>query len=278
MRESFPQLNSKMAEIRTDIAQGKPYKPTARNIFGDLPVLTGGTRTFEVAQLSALELARLVEFLDYYAATLEKSAPAVAEDFRAQQGFFIDCAAYAKARFENKPYNEDEVAELPRAGQLGAQVLISRDLRAIGDAVNLKNNWDIAAVVNVPGYIFGTAAIWYTTNWVTTGVAATIDQRSVVAIMKNGVVESGTTPTISQFQYTTQGQTYLPWRSSILRDVQVECDKPVYQYHTPGALLLTPDLGARLQFYPTRTETISPRLLGLVFGEWTYLNVFAPNV
>ena len=273
-----------MAQIRQDIAQGQAYRPTAKNIFGDLPVLTGGTRTFEVASLSPLELARLVEFFDYIGAQMEKQAPAIAADFRAQQGFFIDVAAYAKARFDNKPYNEDEVAELPRAGQLGVQLLISRDLRAVNETAAMRatfhNTWDIPAVACTQNYIFGTTpglGLWFNTNWWGQQVAVT-EQRSIVAIMKNGIVESGTTPTINQFQYNTQGQTYPPWRPDILRDVQVQCDKPVYQYHTPGAFILTPDLGTRLTFMPTRTGNVAPRLVGVVFAEYNYLNVMACNV
>lgn len=281
MSVKWPALQNKMAEVRSKIAAGLPYKPTAKDIFGDLPVLTGGTRTFEVAQLSPLELARLTEFLDYYGRKLQKVSPVLAEDFIAQQGFFLDVAAYAKARFENKPYNEDEVAELPRAGQLGAQALHCQDLRSIGEVagnISLHNTWDLPVVAGTVQFIFGgcvaPANLWFTTNWnqIALPTAATIDERCIIAIMKNGIIESGTTPTIGQIRYNTQGQAYPPWRPDILRDAQVECDKPVYQYHTPGAMILTPDLGTSLGVMPTRDGTISPRVVGLVFGEFTYLN------
>lgn len=269
----WPMLQEKMTKIRTLINTERPYRPTAKDIFGDLPVLTGGTRTLEVAELSPTELSRIVEFLDYYARKLEKVSPVVAEDFRAQQGFFVDVAAYAKARFDNKPYNEDEVVELPRAGQLGIQALICKDLIYPGEGAATHRTWDLAAVAGVRVYMFGAAApLWFTTSFY--NAVPVVGQRSMIAIMKNGIIECGSTPSVNWIWYTTQGQAYPPFRPDILRDGQVECDKPVYQYHTPGAMVLTPDLGTSLSLQPTRTETISPRLVGLVFAEYTYLAAF----
>jgi len=272
MSESIPKwtkdsiqsyLANPLGYLRGLVQAEQGFKPSPNTLFGSLPVLTGGTKTYEVATLSQLELARLLEFLDYLGRKLEKSSVLVAEDFKKQIPFFVDVASYAKARFDNKPFNEDEVAELPGAGQIGAQALISQDMRATGEAA-LHNNWDVAVVAGTENYIFGTAALWYLTS-------ATVEQRAVIAIMKNGVIESGTTPSINQLHFRTQTRGYPPWRADILVDAQVETDKPVYQYHTPGAIILTPDLGARLSFMPTRTETISPRLVGVVFAEYTYL-------
>lgn len=242
------------------------YRPSLDALFGKLPVITGGTRTFEVAELSDTELARLNEFLEYYARQLSRSSPEIGEDFRRQADFFRDLACVAKARFDNKPFNEDEVAELPRAGQMGVAALISQDRWDVNwSAVGTFNNWDIAAVAGTPVHILGSPANWYTTRSV-------VEERCMIGVMKNGIVESGTTPTLNQLRFFTQAAAYPPWRASILRDIQLECDKPAYQYHTPAAMIFTPDMGVRITAVPTRTGTISPRLVGLVFGEYGYLN------
>lgn len=244
------------------------YRPSLDALFGKLPVITGGTRTFEVAELSDTEMARLNEFLTHYARILSRASPQIAEDFKRQAPFFKDLACVAKARFDNKPFNEDEVAELPRAGQMGVAPLISQDRWDLNwSAAGTYNNWDITATAGTIVNIVGGPAIgdWYTTR-------STPEERCMIGVMQNGIVECGTTPTLNQLRFWTQAASYPPWRASILRDIQAECDKPVYQYHTPAAMIFTPDMGARIDAMPTRTGTISPRLVGLVFGEYGYLS------
>lgn len=244
-----------------------PYKPVLKDIFGKQPVITGGTRTFEVGTLSDIEVRKLDEFLDKYALQLHRASPAIAEDFIRQKSFFKDVCCIAKARFDNKPLNEDEVAELPRAGQLGVSPLIAQDLSIIGEVAPLQHNtWDIAAVAGTPVYIFGSAGNWFVTR------GAVMEQRSMIAIMKNGLIEVGATPSINQIRFWTAAAAYPPWRTSILKDVCLESDKPIYQYHSPAAFILTPDLGTRMQVMPVRTGNISARLVGLVFGEYNYFN------
>lgn len=267
-------LSNPTGYLRGLIKDEEGFRPHPRTLFGNLPVLTGGTKTYETARLSPLELARIMEFLDYYADKLQCKSICIAREFRSQIPFFIDVAAYAKARFDNKPYNEDEVAELPTAGQIGVQALISQDLRYTYTPVpevRLHNNWDNAVVAGTMAYFFGDGVNWYRTSSV-------LENRAIIALMKNCVVESGSTPSINQLQFWTAQRAYPPWRADILRDVQVECDKPVYEYHTPGAMILTPDLGTRMAYMPTRTETISPRLVGLVYAEFNYLSAMRWNV
>lgn len=263
----MPRKVMTLADLKSLVANEQGFKPTPMTLFGNLPVLTGGTRTYEVAALSPLELARILEFLEGYRDKLRCQARCLAAEFEKQIPFFVDVASYAKARFDNKPYNEDEVAELPTAGQIGVQALIVNDLY---DATNaplvLKNTWDLNVVAGTPAYLFGGAAFWFFA-----GVPVVVERRCIIAIMKNGIIDAGTVPTLNQFQFVTAQRTYVPWRAFITRDVQIECDKPIYQYHTPGAMILTPDLGTRLVIQPTRTGQISPRLLGIVYGEYGYL-------
>lgn len=243
------------------------YKPSLENIFNKQPVITGGTRTFEVGQLSDIEVKKLDEFLDNYARQLHRASPAIAEDFIRQKPFFKDVCCIAKARFDNKPLNEDEVAELPRAGQLGVSPLIAQDLSIIAEAAPLLHNtWDHAAVAGTPVYIFGSADDWYVTR------GAVMEQRSMIAIMQNGLIEVGATPSINQIRFWTAAASYPPWRAGILRDISLESDKPIYQYRSPAAFILTPDLGTRMQVMPVRTGNISARLIGLVFAEYNYFN------
>ncbi len=247
------------------------YKPKIESLFGKEPVLTGGTRTFEVAALSGGEQRAFKRFFDKIAKQMERVSPIVASDFKRQYAFFLDTLCIAKARFDNKPLNVAEVAELPRAGQIGVGPILPLDLDGIvsGLVTDNRNLWDLVAVAGTIEDIIPTAAIAVPAGWHTSAV---LESRSLIAIMQNGIIEVDSEPAISQFQWTTQAGQYVPWRADVIIDQSVETEKAVYQYHTPTAFIITPDLGVRLRCMPWLTKTIAPRLVGLVYFEYGYYN------
>ena len=60
------------------------YRPNIESLFGNLPVLTGGTRTFEVATITADEKQSFDEFFDGQLKQIRRLSPFVAEDFKSQ--------------------------------------------------------------------------------------------------------------------------------------------------------------------------------------------------
>lgn len=248
------------------------YRPNIESLFGNLPVLTGGTRTFEVATITPDEKAAFDEFFNNQLIAMRRVTPAVAEDYKSQYAFFLDVLCIAKARFDNKPLNVAEVAELPRAGQMGVGPILPLDLDGAvsGLAATARNTWDLPAVAGTIEDIIPTAAVAVAAGWHTSAV---VESRSMIAIMKNGIIEIDDTPALNQFQWTTLQTSYNPWRATVTVEQTVEKDKSVYQYHTPTAFIITPDLGVRLRAMPFLTKDISPRLVGIVYFEYGYYNV-----
>ena len=255
------------------------YKPNIESLFGNLPVLTGGTRTFEVATITADEKAAFDEFFNNQVIAMRKVTPVVAEDYKNQYAFFLDVLCIAKARFDNKPLNVAEVAELPRSGQMGVSPITPMDLDLIvSDPItpttDNRNMWDLVAVAGpagvgtiryiIPSAIAAPVAWWHTCQ--------TVEGRSMIAIMKNGIMEIDAVPALNQFQWTTAQGLYVPWKSVPTVEQSVEKDKAVYQYHTPTAFIITPDLGIRLAAMPYLTKTISPKIIGMVYYEYNYYN------
>lgn len=253
-----------------------PYKPRIENLFGLEPVLTGGTRTFEVASITGGEQAAFRHYFEKIVKQMRRVSIPVAEDFERQYPFFRDSLCIAKARFDNKPLNVAEVAELPRAGQIGVGAIFPMDLDLIVTTPAISENrnlWDLAAIAGTIRYIIptviapppaGAPAWWHT--------ASVVEARSMIAIMQNGIVEIDSEPCFNQFRWETQAGTYVPWRADILVSQSITENKAVYQYHTPTGFIITPDLGVRLSAMPVLTKTVSPMIIGLIFFEYGYYN------
>jgi len=242
------------------------YKPEPKKLFGGLLTIVGGIKEFAFTELSDTEVAAFdVTFnncVDFY----NKISPVIGETFKKARPFLLDLACIAKARFDNKPINE-QALELPASGQMGGGPIIPYDLSKAwvtgtwpGDA---KTVWDISLTAGTIAYLIGGSDWWFKTS-------STTEKRSMIGIVKDGIFEIDATPALNQLRFETERVSYAPWRCPYTIIQTIEKEKTVYQYNVSGNLILNPDLGVKLSAMPFKSKTAYPFPVGMTFYEYAY--------
>jgi len=197
---------------------------------------------------------------------LKTVAPSIAANIERQRQLAINMAGVAKATFPvRKNYAFPSVP-----GSLGVAWLFPQALKWVATpsaddpcyTSYITNSWDISLTAGTNAYLLGDGTNFYRT-------CGRTNQHTFILIFDGGVVEVGSTPSIEQFHFYTEGKRdYGIYSVEPLVDIPVEKNVAIYQYPTPlGAVFVSHDRGVMWGFKPRVSGTKTIKLLGLVFYE-----------
>jgi len=242
--------------------------PTARpdELFKEYDVLVGGLGELEYEDFSDNEDTLFSKFIENSIDALDKISPEIAKDFEAQSGLFETLATVFKAKVD-KPFG----GILPTSGQFGAGLLIPQDVKYVATASSSSpaytdytaNSWNISLTAGTTAYLLGSSANFYKAS-------PTTGSRAMFVIMKNGIIEVGTTPSINQFQISTERVSYPSLSVHPLVDQPVERGYTIYRYNLPFAIPVFYDFGIKLTAMPIQSGTKDVRLIGVIFYEYDF--------
>ena len=233
-------------------------------VFENYDVLLGGVGpSVEISEFNDTEMKLFDAFIDYAKTQLERISPTIANDFVEQRDLILTFAKIFKAKIGSKAFG----GLTPSSSQFGIGLLIPYDLKYDTSAVTAYDGrtWKISLTAGTATYLLGDATTFYKAS-------STVGKRSMFVILKNGLIEIGTTPKIDQLKIETEKINYTPFRLSPLADIAIEKEKPVYQYITPMAIPVWYDFGIKISVMPNTTGTSDLRLLGVVYFEYDYYN------
>jgi len=240
-------------------------------------ILTLGRDTVEYEELQPAEVDAVRKAVKFYVDMVAKQAPSVARDLAEQLyftvegkhlGLAIKVAMIAKALMDSKP-----ITFPSRVGTIGVNPLIPQFIRYVATPTAdypaytdyPANSWDLSLTAGRNVYLFGSETNYFR-------YPSLAGRRAIAVIVQNGVVEVGTTPKIDQFRIISEASTQLGvFNVEPLVEVPVEAGKAVYQYPTPGAVILWNDMGIKWYGMPIKSGVSSIRLLGLVFYEHEFM-------
>jgi len=223
-----------------------------------IPVFKGGKDVIEYTELEESEKNAIRQCINDGVELLARISPKLANDFRKHEPFFMKLGGIAKAKMDNKP-----ITYPGESGSIGVGFLIPQAIKyTTTTPTDFANNlWQMSVTAGATAYILGSDTAFYRTN-------STEGSRHIIGIIKNGLIEIGTSPSFNQFKIISQAMTkYLPWTVHPLVEQPIEPDKPIYQYNTIGAVMLLYDFGIKWTALPLYTRTPRVQLLGIFFYE-----------
>ena len=234
-------------------------------VLKDYDILFGGLGpTMEVMDFNDEEITIFNKNFDDFKTVLSRISPIIANDFAAQKDVFLTFAKVFKAKVDGKSFGGIS----PTSGQFGMQLIIPQDIKYTATPSASEpaytdyndNSWTIDLTAGTAAYLLGSSTDFYKAS-------PTVGSRAMLVIMKNGLIEVGTTPKINQIQVQTEKVNYPPFNIHPLADQTIERDRQIYQYNLPFAIPVFYDFGIKMSVMPTVTGTSDLRLIGLVFYE-----------
>jgi hypothetical protein len=226
-------------------------------------VLIGGLGGLNVRRMTSDESKDFDRFVEDCVKILSRVSPRLAEDFKASAPFFKSVGEVFMAKV-NKAFG----GILPSSGQVGVSLIEPGDIRyavtpsaaepAYSDYA--LNTWELSLTAGTPVYLLGRADAFYKAR-------PTEGSRCALAIMKNGIIEVGTSPSLCQFIFQTEKITYPYLTVHQLVDQPVEPGRPIYQYNIPLGLPIFHDFGVKLAAMPRYSGTRDVRIIGVCFYE-----------
>jgi len=231
-----------------------------------IPFFAGGRKAVEVEDLAPEEENAVKKCLEDNLTLMEKVSPTLAATLRGQQNFFLQAARYMKGRVK-KPISYPAMS-----GTIGVNFLIPQAIRYVATPSATDpaytsypaNSWDLSLTAGTATWLFGDGTNYYKTR-------STENQRFIIAIPKDCIIEIGSTPRLEQFIVKSEAETkYAPWTVHPLAELTIEPGKTLYQYPTIGGLILDWTLGQMLGAMPAKSGTSTVKLLGLYFYEYDF--------
>ncbi|MFQ6075628.1 MAG: hypothetical protein ACE5Z5_05790 [Candidatus Bathyarchaeia archaeon] len=234
-------------------------------------VLIGGMGALSHEALTGGEVKAFDKFGEDSIDVLEKISPEVAKDFSTQVPLFKSVAEVFKSKVD-KPFG----GILPSSGQFGVGLIIPQDIRYVSTPSATEpaytdyalNSWNLALTAGAAIHILGDGTNYYKPK-------PTVGQRCAIVIMKNGIVEVGTSPSLNQIVFKTERITYPAFTVHPLVDQPIEKDLLIYRYNFPAAMPLFYDFGTMLDAMPTVSRTCNVRLIGVIFYEYDHRKALA---
>jgi len=226
-------------------------------------IYAGGLKSVEVAPLSAEEEAVLRRYIRHVVRVLERISPVIARNFAAHESYFVKCAQMFKA------ISEKPLSIPPAPGTFGVTLIFPQAIKYSANApTSYKNNlWEIDLTAGTAAYILGSDTAFYFAS-------STSGQRSMLAIIQDGLLEVGTTPKIYQMKMITQQDAARgPFAVAPLTEVPIEAGKAIYEYNHP-AMIVRHDFGVKWAILPAYSGTGVYKVLGLVFYEYDFFPDF----
>jgi len=171
--------------------------------------------------------------------------------------------------FKGKIQDKGTFTYPAQPGQLGVSFLVPQmvnyDKSAAPTEYASKDTWRLPTNAGAPVYILGSEKAFYRTS-------STPGKMTMMVIFQDGIVEVGTTSSFTQMRVQTQvNNSYGPIGLEPLVDVEVEKGKNLYIYPTPGAIIVTHDVGVKLLAMPYRTNpTGEVRLVGVLLYQYNF--------
>jgi len=183
----------------------------------------------------------------------------------------VDAGLVEKAAgiFKGKIQDKGTFTYPAQPGQLGVSFLVPQmvnyDKSAAPTGYASKDTWQLPTNAGTPVYILGSENAFYRTS-------STPGKMTMMVIFQDGIVEVGTTSSFTQMRVQTQlSSSYGPIGLEPLVDVEVEKGKNLYAYPTPGAIIVTHDVGVKLLAMPYRTNpTGEVRLVGVLLYQYNF--------
>lgn len=223
------------------------------------PLGMGGDKVSEVVVIN-----RAIEALK---TQVRNFAPSLADLIEVQKPLVYATAMAFKnsIQIQNKSY-----ALNPTAGSLGVSPLFPAAIKPSSTTKSdyILNTWDIALTAGTTAYLLGGATDFYKGS-------TTADATTWYYIFANGLVETGSTPSIEQIKIISQEkQAISPYTTGPFVDVPVNKDYPAYIYPLPAFYIDNQSQGIKLAVLPRRTGTVTLKLIGLVFYEYNFFSDF----
>lgn len=244
------------------------------DIFSDelvdgIKVFTGGRTDTEFEILSKNEEISISKMVRQHAVMLQYTSPILANTLMAHEKAIIKMGGVAKALFPNEkvikhPGTQNSIV----ADIITPQALFWKNTPdASAPCYNgyEPNSWDVNLTAGTEKYLFGTESNYYETRKENENYMAAI-------LLHNGLYEVGTAPKLSHMHVRTkQTDLYSPTAITPMADLSVDPDRPVYIHNTPGAILLTHDVGTQISVMPQLSGVSNLRWLGVAFYEYNHM-------
>ena len=229
-------------------------------------ILIGGLGALSRTPFTDDEKSVFDKFIEDSVDALDKISPEVANDFKRQAALFQSVGEVFKAKVD-KAFG----GILPTSGQFGVGLIIPQDIRYAATPSSTNpcytdypaNSWTLSLTAGSTVYLLGSSANFYKAR-TTTGY------RCAMVIMKNGIIEVGTSPSINQFQVQTERTSYPAFSVHPLVDQPLERGYTIYRYNLPFAIPVFHDFGVKLMGMPITTKSSEIRLIGVVFYEYDH--------
>ena len=234
-----------------------------------IQVYGGGRVQFEEETLTESDISAIDNFFDDLIGQLRLVSSKIADLYRRQREVIMRFAGVAKATFpERKNFSYPS-----QTGTIGMVPIIPQALKYTATPSDTEpaytsyktNSYDIDIVAGTPAYFLGDGTNFYKAS-------PTTEKHSFMVILKNGIIEIGTTPSIEQFRvYTDKETKWGIFTPHILAEMPIEDGKLLYQYNTIAAIPVDHVSGTMFGFMPRRTGTMTVKLVGVVFYEHAFL-------
>lgn len=237
-------------------------------VFEGADLLLGGIGpTIEIEEFTEDELDLFNKFFSETVDAIRQVSPYVASELENQKDVILKIGEIFKAKVGGKTFGGSP----PSPGQIGVAVLAPFDLHYTVIPSDTEpaytaygaSDWKLSVTAGTTVYLLGDATHFFK-------MSPTVGKRAMGIIIKNGIIEVGTTPSLNQLYARTEKVDYAPWRVHTLQDQPIDPDRPVYVYATPFAIPLWYDFGIRLAAMPNKTGVADVRLVGVVFYEYDY--------
>ncbi|MFP3287319.1 MAG: hypothetical protein RXP86_08700 [Acidilobus sp.] len=234
------------------------------------PLLSKGIFVFSPSKIPYVELdpseeAAIDNYLGIQLDVMQDQSPTLYRIVKKQ----VDAGLVkiAAGIFKGKLQGNGTFTYPAQPGQLGVSFLVPQMVNYNQSAAPTgyanKDTWQLPTTAGTPAYILGSATNFYTTS---------STPMTMMVIFQNGIVEVGTTSSFTQMRVQTQvNDSYGPIGLEPLVDVEVEKGKNLYIYPTPGAIIVTHDVGVKLLAMPYRTNpTGEVRLVGVLLYQYKF--------
>jgi hypothetical protein len=230
-------------------------------------VFSPSKTTIPYVELDPSEEAAIDNYLGIQLDVMQDQSPALYRIVKKQ----VDAGLVkiAAGIFKGKIQDKSTFTYPAQPGHLGVSFLVPQmvnyDKSAAPTGYASKDTWRLPTTAGDPAYILGSEKAFYRTS-------STPGQMTMMVIFQNGIVEVGTTSSFTQMRVQTQvNNSYGPIGLEPLVDVEVEKGKNLYIYPTPGAIIVTHDVGVKLLAMPYRTNpTGEVRLVGVLLYQYNF--------
>lgn len=229
-------------------------------------ILIGGLGALDREPFVEDEVSVFNKFAEDSVDVLDKISPEIAKNFKDQVPLFRSVGEAFKAKVD-KAFG----GILPSSGQFGVGLIIPQDIRYVvtPSATNpaysdyTLNSWKLSLTAGTRINILGDGTNFFKAR-------PTTLYRCAMVIMKNGIIEVGTSPSLNQFLVKTERTSYPAFTIHPLVDQPIEEGYTIYRYNLPFAIPLFHDFGVMLQGMPTISKTSEIRLFGVIFYEYDH--------